>query len=285
MSLSLRRLAAGTVSLLAVLAGAVAVAAPAQAATITGRQLVQSVTASTQTPTKTHKVTCPAGKVIISGGAYADGPHTIRISMMRPNSYLNAFEATAHTTTGRPVWRLYVYGVCANPPSGLTYVTAGPSAGNANSQYAFAYCPGNKRAIGGGAWAAKESGRNVVLNWNQPEGGLLGWAAQSVAAQGGEPDPWTVEAYAVCADPVGATYEYEYTDVNASPSATSVFVSCDTNQLLAAGGAVFFKPASMGQSGFFGIYSDNLTHAVTFAGEDADGNSQPWYAFAHAICL
>lgn len=235
MSLSLRRLAAGTVSLLAVLAGAVAVAAPAQAATITGRQLVQAVSASSDTPTRTQKVYCPTGKVIISGGAYVDGHHTIRIDMLRPDSYGNFFEAGAHATYGRSTWRLYVYGICANPPAGLTYVTALPSASNAISQYAFAYCPSGKKVIGGGARVSPQAGRNVVLDWSHPEGGLLGWAAHSVVGQGGESDPWTTEAYAVCASPVGAHYEYDYTNP-ASPSASSVFTACDSGQLLAAGG-------------------------------------------------
>jgi hypothetical protein len=285
MSRSIRRLAAGTLSLLAVLAGTAVVAAPAQAAGITGRVLVQSVTASSNTPAKTQKVTCPTGKVIISGGAYVDGPHTIRVDLLRPDPYGKYFEAGAHTTWGRPTWRLYVFGVCANPPAGLTYVTALPSAGNATSKYAFASCPAGKRAIGGGARAAQESGRNVVLDWVHPDGTLLGWAAHTMSAQGGEPDPWTTEAYAVCADPVGAQLEAAYTNP-ASPPATSVIVSCDSQQLLAAGGSVYYQSqATLGQAGLTGVYSNDLTWSVVFAGEDGTGNPETWTAHAYAICL
>ena len=244
MSLSVRRLAAGTVSVLAVLAGTVAVALPAQAATLTGRQLVQSVTAPSTTPTKTQKVFCPAGKVIISGGAYVDGPHTIRIDLLRPDPYGKYFEAGAHTTWGRPSWRLYVYGVCANPPAGLTYVVTQSNPSNGNQRYAAAYCPKGMQVLGGGGRAATESGRNVVLDWVQP-GWPNAFVALTHAAEGGEPDPWTTEAYAVCAQPVGAVLKSASTGT-ASPSATSVFVSCATNQLVAAGGALFSSPPAPG---------------------------------------
>jgi hypothetical protein len=283
MSRSIRRLAAGTLSLLAVLAGAVAVAAPAQAASLTGRQLVQSATANTQTSSKTHKVYCPAGKVIISGGAYVDGPHTIRINMLRPDSYGNYFEAAAHTTWGRPTWRLYVYGICADRPSGLTYVTASSAPNSTDQRYAAAYCPKGLQVLGGGGRAAIETGRNVVLDWVLP-GWPNSFVAQTHAAEGGEPDPWTTEAYAVCAQPVGAVLETASTGF-ASPSATSVFVSCDTNQLVAAGGALFSSAPTTGQIGLFGVYSNDLTHSVVFAGEDGTGTAGTWRAGAYAICL
>lgn len=284
MSRSVQRFAAGTLSLLAVLAGATAVAAPAQAATLTGRQLVQSVTATSNTPAKTHKVFCPAGKVIISGGAYVDGPHTIRIHLLRPDSYGNFFEAGAHTTWGRPSWRLYVYGVCANPPSGLTYVVTPSKPANGDQRYALAYCPPGKRVLGFGGRAATEPGRNVVLDWVFPDGGLTAAIAQTHAAEGGEPNPWTTEAYAVCADPVGAHSEVAWT-ASGSPSATSVFVSCGTNQLVAAGGALFTESAGNGQVGLTAVYSNDLTHSVVFAGEDGTGNPHSWSAHAYAICL
>lgn len=283
MSLSVRRLAAATVSVLAVLAGTVAVAAPAQGAGITGRELVQSVTANTQTGSKVHKVSCPAGKVIISGGAYVDGPHTIRITMLRPDSYGHYFEAAAHTTWGRPTWRLYVYGICADRPSGLTYVTASSAPNNTDQRYAAAYCPQGLRVLGGGGRAAIEAGRNVVLDWVQP-GWPNSFVAQTHAAEGGEVDPWTTEAYAVCAHPVGAVLKPAFT-ATASPSATSVFVSCNSNQLVAAGGALYASAPTTGQVGLFGVYSNDLTSAVVFAGEDHNGTAGKWSAGAFAICL
>lgn len=283
MSLSVRRLAAGTVSLLAVLAGTAAVAAPAQAATLTGRQLVQSVSAYTQTGSKVQKVNCPAGKVIISGGAYVDGPHTIRIDMLRPDSYGNYFEASAHVTWGRPTWRLYVYGVCADRPAGLTYVTATSAPNAGTHRYAAAYCPQGLRVLGGGGRAAIETGRNVVMDWVQP-GWPNAFSVLTHAAEGGEADPWTTEAYAVCAQPVGAVLKSAYT-ATASPSATSVFVSCASNQLVAAGAALYSSPPTTGQVGLFGVYSNDLTSAVVFAGEDGTGTGGVWSASAFAICL
>lgn len=111
MSLSVRRLTAAAVTLLAALAGTAVLASPAHAAGLSGKERVTSATAKSTAPHKTHQVYCPTGKVAVSGGAYVDGPGTVRLDLLRPAGAY--FEAGATSTTGRPSWALHAYAICA----------------------------------------------------------------------------------------------------------------------------------------------------------------------------
>lgn len=284
MSLPTRRLVAAGLCVAAGLAGTALLAPSAQAVPgLTGKQVVSAASAADSTPTKTVQAKCPAGKAVISGGALVDGPAQVKLTELRPVQTGNLFSATARNTWGRASWRLFAYAVCADPPAGLAYV-AGDSVPNAGPQrIAVAACPAGKQVLGVGARAAVEAGRNVTLHVVFPPA-QTAWAS-STEAQGGEPDPWTTRAYAVCADPVGAT-KVEVVGPLAPGDVQSSFASCAPGKLAAIGGIMFADvAANSGQIGLAGIYPDaTLTSGQVIGTEDHDGYAGSWSVSAYAIC-
>lgn len=286
MSLPTRRLVAAGLCLAAGLAGTALLAPPAQAGPgLTGKQLVSAASANTSTPQKTQKAYCPAGKVVISGGAFISGPLHIKITMTRPQPTGNYWEAAATNPWGRASWSLSTYAVCAARPAGLVYVTEDSVPDASSFRAAVAACPNGKQVLGVGARAAAEPGRNVTLNYVFAAGGGTTAFAGSNAAQGGEPDNWTTRAYAVCASPLGATYTSDNSPTGSASGRTAV-TSCAPGRLAAAGGTIqSVAPAGNGEISFTSIYPDGtLTQGVARANEDHDGYGGNWTLGAWAIC-
>lgn len=264
----------------------VVTAAPAHAvAGITGKVLVPSVSAYNSTTTKAHQATCPTGKVVISGGAFVEGPTTVRLVTTRPIPTARAWQAEAINFAGRAPWSLHVYAVCADQPPGLAYITSSSVPVSPGVRYATARCPDGRQAIGLGGRAALEPGRNVGLSYVTPAGAVTSAFAFSAEAQGGEPDPWTTVAYLVCAFPVGATIVQEV-GPSSSTAGQVLSVSCAPGTLLAAGGAVQAgSQVDHGQLGLLALYPDgSLTTSVVLANEDVDGYPKNWNLRAFALC-
>lgn len=287
MSLPIRRLLGAGLCLAAGLAGTALLAAPAQAAPgLTGKQLVSASSAYTNAPHKTQKASCPAGKVVISGGAFVQGPLHVKINMLRPVETGNFYEAAANNPWGRSPWSLHTYAICADRPAGLQYLSA-DSVQNVGVKHSVSLpCPAGKQLIGLGGRAAAEPNRNVTLDYVVPIGGNgAGAFAGSVAAQGGEPLNWTATVYAVCANNLGATVEMDSSPTN-SDGSRSMSSTCLPGKLAAVGGAVNSTvPGGNGQVGFGSIYPDaSLSEGVAIAHEDHDGYPGAWSLNSYAIC-
>lgn len=285
MSLPTRRLAAAGLCLAAGLAGTALLSPPAQAAPgLTGKIAGYSSSALSDAPTKTVKHYCPPSKVVIGGGAIVEGPTHIRLTLLRPVQAGNYYEASARNPWGRAQWKLLTYAVCADPPPGLQYVAANSGQAAGVVRTATATCLAGKRVIGLGARAAAEPNRNVSLVHMAPTAGGTATVAESVAAQGGEPDDWTATAYAVCA----AVPTTILVGSGPSDSAGSKYADadCGPGGLAAVGGALRgASAAGTGQLSFGQIYPDPwLQGAVVRAGEDHDGYAPDWGMQAYGIC-
>lgn len=183
------------------LAGAVVSAAPAHAGGLAGVTRVAHWTAKDYSAVKSWHVACPAETVVVGGGAEIDGPDGGRVEMVRANPFGNRFEARARMVQPRGIvsWRLIVYAICAVGPPGLTYVAAESQPSSTTTlRTAVATCPAGTKVLSVGAQAATEPGRNVVLQWMYPDGGLTSVVGMSHERPSGEDQEWTLAVYAVC---------------------------------------------------------------------------------------
>lgn len=283
MSLRIRRLVTAGLCLAAGLAGTVLVSPAAHAAPpLSGKQIISEFSPMVGGSTKTLSPKCPAGKVVISGGALVDGPRWVQVNELQPVPTGNLFKVTARNPHGRDRWRLYAYALCANRPAGLEYKHADSQPQAYPSRIAVAICSPGKQVIGIGGLAALEPGRNVALNVVVPPGAVQTSWVKSTPAQGGEPLNWTTRSFAVCADALGATTVWVSGNPASSVSTRSNFASCPAGRLSAMGGMV---GGDDGQVTFSGIYPDAaFTTGSVFMGEDWDGYGGTWALDAWALC-
>jgi hypothetical protein len=276
-------------ALVGTLAGSVVAAAPA-AAGVLGLQLVGDVSALSSTDKKVAAVPCPAGKMIISGGASVEGAEgSVHIDRLRPVQHGHYFEAAASEwaagRTSEP-WRLRVYAICAYPMTGVVRVAARSESYDSPLRTAVAECPAGKQLIGFGGAAALELNRRVVLSVVLPSVDLTRVVVQSWQELGGEPADWTAEAYAVCADPTPGLVVVQN---SAPPSSVdkAVGVDCGDKQLHAIGSGIF----SAGRAGFAGLYpgalplpAAPLPGGTAITKEDPTGLDWDWHVYTAGIC-
>jgi len=251
-------------------------------------EFVSSSSLTDTDPTKSWFVTCPTGKVILSGGAFLFGDTAgVHIDLLRPSPTGAFFEAAASRTAParrRGEWQLTVYGVCAARPAGLVYVDPAQSDSyDSPLRTALATCPAGKTLVGFGGRAAVEPGRDVALTVVQPSADLTRVVVQSWSGEGGETDDWTAEAYAVCADPLPSA---ELVRTTAGPDATDGKVAgsaCPAGKQLHAIGAGIFNGA--GQAWYAGLYpAADLQSGTAVATEDPTGWAGAWFVTSFAIC-
>jgi hypothetical protein len=87
----------------------------------------------------------------------------------------------------------------------VSYVTKASSTDSASPKTVTAECPAGKVAIAGGAKLALGSAIGVALGESAPtppdsQGKRVGWTATANEVVGTETEPWSVEAYAICAE-------------------------------------------------------------------------------------
>jgi hypothetical protein len=272
---------------LVALAGAVVTAAPAHAGGLAGATRVAHWTAKDYSTVKSWHVACPAETVVISGGAEIDGPDGGRIEMLRPNPLGNRFEARARMVQPRGIvsWRLIVYAVCAVAPPGLTYVAAESQSPSPTSMLrtAVASCPSGKQVIGFGAQAAKEPGRNVVLQWMYTNTSLTGVVGMSHQRPTGEDEDWTLAVYAVCATMPSAVRgftEIEYTQDHV----VSVTSGCPTAGTELTGGGFRYAGEAPGAGWLHTLRpAADLGSFFLHGRRDADSTAD-WWPELYPVC-
>jgi hypothetical protein len=281
------RAAVVAVTALAALGSAAATGPPATAG---GSDLehVYSPSLMDLDPTKSWFVTCPRGKVVLSGGAYLLGDATgVHIDTLRPASDGSLFEAAASRTAPsrrQTEWQLVVYGVCAPPPAGLEYLPPVPSDSyDSPLRTALATCPAGKELVGFGGRAAVEPDRDVALTVLLPSADLTRVVVQSWAAEGGETDDWTAEAYAVCADPLPNAELIRTTDGPDDSNDKIATSICPAGKQLHAMGAGIFNAA--GQAWYAGLYpAEDLQSGTAIPVEDPTGLDWNWFVTSAGIC-
>ena len=166
------------------------------------------------------------------------------------------------------------------PPPGLQRVSA-TSALNSSNKSVTVNCPAGKRVLGAGADINAGNGQ-VLFDDIRPNAALTAVTVQAVEDETGQSGPWSVTAYAVCADPIAGLERVATTSALDSTPNKFVTATCPAGKLAtgvggdinAGSGQVLFNVFDVGGAG----------SAVVQGTEDETGLSGPWSVTAYSIC-
>ena len=233
---------------------------------------------------KSVSVSCPAGKRVLTPGAFIDlgGTNQVILDDLRPSADLTSVTAQGlEDETGTAAsWFLSTSAKCAVPPPGLQRVSA-TSALNSSNKSVTATCPVGKRVLGAGADINAGNGQ-VLFDDIRPNAALTAVIVQAVEDETGQSGPWNVTAYAVCADPIVGLERVATTSALDSTPSKFVTAPCPAGKLStgvggdinAGSGQVLFNVFDVGGAG----------SAVVQGTEDETGLAGPWSVTAYSIC-
>jgi len=182
--------------------------------------------------------------------------------------------------------------VAAAPASalpGLQVVSAISPFNSLASKSITATCPAGKKVVGGGGRVnGGVSGGNAKVGVTELRpftGASDGFAVTGFESDNGFAGSWSVQAYAICANPVAG---YQLVTNSNTPSSSSfqlTGVACPSGKRVIGAGARINNPA--GQVSLQANNTDNpLSTQATAAGyEDIDGFAGNWGLTSYAICI
>jgi hypothetical protein len=185
--------------------------------------------------------------------------------------------------------------VAAAPAGAVTgtQVVAGQvSANNSDSpKSARAFCPVGTTIVSGGGWVFVNSrppdADRAVLSELRPVHTTSSGGVDSFEVSGHEMAPgtssnWTVQAFAVCAQPVPGLHVVQSARTNGSAPEQRASAFCASNERVLGVGARLLN--ATGQVALNGVSVGANTEAVAIADEDADGFNANWQLDAFAVC-
>ncbi|HEY0640629.1 MAG TPA: hypothetical protein VGD67_23615 [Pseudonocardiaceae bacterium] len=271
------------VLLMLLTAGLLAPAPPASAA-LPGVELVWSpIVAPGSETTRSAVATCPAGKYVVGAFAFtSSAPHDVVITALVPTaSSVYAF-AREDQDGYAGDWLLTAQAYCADPPPGLTSVSAYSVINSMNKQVSVT-CPTGTRLLTAG-WDVGSGAGQVYVNQLAPS--ITGVSATGMEDQDGQAGNWRVNVHAVCADPLPG-HVVQSATATASSADKTVLVDCGPGtRRLALGWTLYGvgggTPAGQvhAQTGSAGTGWMTLA-----ANEDDDGYAGNWSAIARVVCL
>jgi hypothetical protein len=208
------------------------VLAAGPAAAIPGLGNISVATAVDSNVFKAATAMCPAGQVVIGGGARLTlSTGEVSITRMAPNATANGYEAWAYEDADgfAGVWGLVVTAICAPAPAGYVIVTATSPMGSPATASVVAACPAGRQVLGTGG--AVNPGRGVVLLTGvvpAPAAAPTSVTASGAEIAGGFGGGWTVQSWAICAGPVAGQTVVITTSAFDSTSPKSQTSGCPT---------------------------------------------------------
>jgi hypothetical protein len=171
-----------------------------------GLELRASESALNSLSPKSAARTCSAGKLLTNVAAAPFGSSSpfggqVLVTALRPETDLGGAGAIAHEDeTGTTVdWRVKLQIMCATPPPGLELVTKqSPATSNLDRSVVLS-CSTGKTLLGTGAEIHGGSGQ-VMMDDIRPHSLLNSVAVTAVEDETGTTDPWSLRAYAICAN-------------------------------------------------------------------------------------
>jgi hypothetical protein len=164
---------------------------------------------------------------------------------------------------------------------GLERVDRTTSTDSSLAKSRFASCPTGKQLLGAGADVLGAPGQ-VFLDGIRLNSPLNNMEARAFEDQDGTPLSWSLNAYAMCANPIPGLVQVNRTSADNS-FAKSFTVPCPTGKQLISLGA-----ETSGANGEVVIDdlipNSTLTAANVTGFEDADGAKDSWTLTGHAIC-
>ena len=174
--------------------------------------------------------------------------------------------------------------------SGIEEVHEFSESDSSSAKTVEAKCPRGKDVIGGGGglvWDAQHQSYSVILTRLQP---FHGWdnlrdsyIVGASEASTGETDEWSIEAVALCADPIAGLRVERESGEFSSASAQSLEAHCDPGEKVLGTGA--WLSLVNGEAGLqVARASTTGDWSYAFFHEDPDGYQYGWYTAAYAVC-
>jgi hypothetical protein len=275
--------AASCAAALAVVAGA---ATPAHA--VPGLEHVTDSTVSNSDVFKGIRVSCPAGKLVVGGGAsIGGGGAEVTVTHFAPLPGGTGFGAKAYEDKDGFLgnWSLTVHAVCADPLAGYEIQEATSLPASPPEAGVGVSCSAGKDILGTGAEVSPGRG-DVILTASVPIDAMQdGVRAIGQETEGGFAGNWTVTAWAICADPVaGHSVEAVSTPFD-STSPKAALVTCPAGT--AAHGTGVLISGGAGEVGLAEIVlapSPVPTVVRALAYEDQTTYANNWRVRTYAIC-
>jgi hypothetical protein len=242
-----------------------------------------SHTGPTDSQNKSTTSTCPPGRRLTGGGGTVGGSGQVIFDDLTPNADLTAMTVKgAEDENGfAGDWDVRTEAICAYDPAGLERVGAF-SPLDSNNKSVTATCPAGKRVVGSGADINAGNGQ-VGVDDMRPDPGLTSVTVQALEDQNGQPGPWTVTAYAICASAPTGLERVTSTSALDSTANKGAGAACPTGKRVIGTGSDI--NAGNGQVQQTAVSIDGDGGGVTIlASEDEDGFAGPWSVTAYAIC-
>ena len=150
---------------------------------------------------------------------------------------------------------------------------------------ATAECDPGRRLVGGGGGITSYHGDSrVVITEMIPVHPLTGPDRYIVSAQGPADDHWTIEAQAVCADPVSGTHTVLAATTLSSASVQQAEPRCKSGERVLGTGGWVVQPTAQ-QVALQAVGPDaSGQFGYAQAHEDANGYGGQWNVLAYAVC-
>jgi hypothetical protein len=242
--------------------------------------------ATASEPFKSANAVCPAGKVLLGGGAdIVTGGSEVRLTSMVPSPLF--FPTHSYLATAREDdsyagnWTMYAWAICGTGVTGWQVVShSGTASAGTNILGIGVSCPAGKKVIGTGG--AATGGSHFVLNGIAPSAALTNVKVE-IASDETASGPFGGNAYAICVNPVPGQQRVAVTSAESSVNKL-VTATCPAGTKLHGTGADNSggDQVYLDRVGLFGpgavSGSDVAVH------EDQTGYSENWSATAYAIC-
>jgi hypothetical protein len=272
------------------LGASVAFAAPASAAVITGVVKVELESPDNAATAKSVRVECPDGKKVINAAGYITGGNgQVAMDDIFPDEDLEAVTVTGKETDAYASnWRVKAVATCADEPSGLEWIWEESEEDSDDWKRAEAECTGEKTLLGTGATIRGGYGE-VALDLIVPNGGE-NTPADKVTVDAFELDPfggdWTVNAIAICADPLDGQ-EVESASTALASANDGLRVDCDSGKVATGTGVELVGVT--GEVVIDDVFPTDgsptvAPTATTVYGQEEDATTDDWYIKAYVLC-
>jgi hypothetical protein len=282
---------------LALAVGGVTVLAGAQLASAGSALAVPGATLKTATAsfdstasggeTGTVQAVCPAGTKVIGGGATSiPATGKVRLIQMQPvqDSTGGRYVATAKADRTAGKYQLTAFAVCANNLPGLQIVSRTGAKSTSPFQLTGVACPAGEQVLGTGAAVKGGLGHVTIIEDSINTVTKTEMLAGAFADNTGLAGSWSLNSYAVCANPVpGYSIQQVASASNANPLKVAT-VTCPVGTTVHSGQAVISSANGevlMTEGG--AISADRRLVRATGTARPGS-NTGNWSVIAFAVC-
>lgn len=168
---------------------------------------------------------------------------------------------------------------------GLQVVSVASGFDSLASKSITANCPAGKKVVGGGGRVNAAGGKAGVTELSPVTGTIDGFKATGFETDNGFAGTWSIQAYAICANPITGLQVVSKTKAPSSSDFQLEAIGCPTGKRVIGTGARINNPAGQVALQAKGTNNPDATFGSVSAYEDIDGFSGNWGLTAFAICL